>query len=96
MPELTYTFARAHLAELCDRAVDNREAIVIKRRNGRDVALVAAEELSAMEETLHLLSSPENAWRLLEALERARRNEGATQTVEELRRELFGGVAQSA
>jgi antitoxin YefM len=96
MPEMTYTFARAHLAQLCDQVVDDREAIIIKRRNGRDVALVAAEELSAMEETLHLLSSPENARRLLEALERAGRNEGDSETVEELRRETLGGVAQSA
>lgn len=96
MPETTYTFARAHLAELCDRAVDDREAIIIKRRNGRDVALVAAEELSAMETTIQLLSSPANARRLFDALESAERGEGQVVTLDELRREVLGEAAQTA
>ncbi len=70
--ETTYTAARAHLASLCDRVVDDRETIIIKRRGRADVALIAADELVSLEETAYLLRSPRNAARLLAALNRAR------------------------
>lgn len=96
MSGTTYTFARAHLAELCDRAVSDREPIVITRRNGRNVALIAADELASMPETLHLLSSPENARRLFDALDSAERGQGQVVTADQLRRELLGEAAKTA
>src|SRR6267143_5913681 len=68
----TYTNARANLATLCDKATDDREVIIITRRNSADVALVAAQELSSLLETAHLLRSPKNARRLLSAMSRAK------------------------
>ena len=84
----TYTAARANLARLCDRAVEDREVIIINRRNSRDVALIAADELSGLMETAHLLRSPRNARRLLTALNRAKTNKRKAQSVEKLRREI--------
>jgi hypothetical protein len=54
------------------------------------VALVAAEELSGLLETAHLLRSPANAQRLLAALARALNPEQTipSQTIAELRSEL--------
>ena len=66
--ETSYSDAREHLASLLDKAVDDRETIVIRRRNGARVALIAADELESYQETAYLLRSPENARRLLEAL----------------------------
>jgi antitoxin YefM len=86
--ETTYTQARAHLAELCDRVVDDRETIIITRRGARNVALIAADELSSLLETAHLLSSPANAERLLAALERARQRTTEPQTFDILRQEM--------
>ena len=54
-----------------DRVVANREVVMVRRRQGGDVALVAADELEGLLETVHLLRSPRNAARLLSALERA-------------------------
>lgn len=71
MSESTYTYARAHLAELWDRAVDDCEPVLIKRRGAADVALISAAELQSMRETLYLLASPANGIRLLTALQRA-------------------------
>ncbi len=96
MTEVSYTYARAHLAELCDKAIDDREPVVITRRNGESVALISADELSAMETTIHLLSSPANARRLFDALESAERGEGEVVTLDELRREVLGEPAQTA
>jgi antitoxin YefM len=73
--ETTYSAAREQLKALMDRVVEDREVVVVRRRNGGDVALVAAEELEGLLETAHLLRSPRNAERLLSALERARRED---------------------
>jgi antitoxin YefM len=70
--ETTYSKAREGLKGLMDRAVEDREVVLVRRRKGGDVALVAADELAGLLETAHLLRSPANAERLLTALTRAR------------------------
>ena len=86
--QTTYTNARAKLASLIDEVTQNREVVIIRRRGREDVAMVAADELSGLLETAHLLRSPENAQRLLSALDRARKGIGTPQTVEGLRSEV--------
>ena len=58
--ETTYTAARANLAKLLDSATEDREIVLIRRRGGEDVALIAADELEGLLETAHLLRSPAN------------------------------------
>lgn len=65
----TYTKARENLASLLDKVVDDREIIIIERRNKPNVAIIAADELASLREAAYLLRSPKNAARLLEALE---------------------------
>src|SRR5829696_7297342 len=86
--QTTYTQARAQLATLLDEVTNNREVVIIQRRGAEDVALIAADELTSLLETAHLLRSPANAERLLAALSRALEGEGKPMTVEELRREV--------
>jgi antitoxin YefM len=88
MIEISYRRARAQLAKLLDEVTENRETVVIRRRKGEAVAMIAASELSALTETAYLLRSPRNAERLLAALVRARAGEGKPMTVEQLRGEL--------
>ena len=73
--------------------VDEREAVIIKRRGHQDVALIAADDLRSLEETLYLMSSPANAERLLAALGRAKEGSVTAVSVAELRDEfgLNGG-----
>ncbi|MFM7269398.1 MAG: type II toxin-antitoxin system Phd/YefM family antitoxin [Cyanobium sp.] len=73
--ETTYTAAREQLKTLMDKVVDDREVVLVRRRQGGDVAMVAAEELEGLLETAHLLRSPRNASRLLTALGRAQSEE---------------------
>lgn len=86
--QTTYTQARAQLASLLDAATKDREIIIIQRRGEEDVALIAADELAGLLETVHLLRSPRNAERLLTALARARSGDGLSQTIDALRREI--------
>jgi antitoxin YefM len=86
--ETTYTQARAHFAALCDHATSTLEPVVIHRKGAEDVALVSAAELRSLQATLHELSSPQNAARLLSALSRARARNAKAQTVASLRMEF--------
>ena len=86
--QTTYTRARANLAKLCDQVAANRDIVIICRRKGGDVALIAADELSSILETLHLLRSPRNADRLLSALRDAKARRGKPRSIRSLRREV--------
>jgi antitoxin YefM len=88
MVETTYSQARANLKKLLDEVVENREPVVIRRRAGGDVALIAADELRGILETLYLLRSPNNAKRLMTALKRAKSRKLKPRSVGDLRREL--------
>jgi antitoxin YefM len=68
MDVMTYSDARAQLKRVMDRAIDDREEIVVTRRNGEAVVVVSLEAWSAITETLHLLSTPRNAARLRDAV----------------------------
>lgn len=85
--ETTYSQARSELASLMSRVIDNREVVVIKRRNHPPVAMIAADELTSLMETAHLLRSPANAKRLLEALQRShQQGTQASSAIQELSR----------
>jgi len=75
MHTTTYGEARQKLADLMRRAAENREPVQITRRNAENAVLLSLDEYKAMIDTLHLLSSPRNAERLLAAAARARAGE---------------------
>ncbi len=86
--QTTYTQARANLASLLDTVTDDQEVVIIQRRGAADVALIAADELQSLLETAHLLRSPANAERLLNALARVQQRSTPAQTIEALRGEV--------
>lgn len=86
--ETSYTQARERFAALLDQVTDTREPVLIRRRGKEAVALIAADELAGWIETAHLLRSPKNAQRLLEAVERTAAGEGEVMAVDELRQRL--------
>lgn len=86
---VSYSEARARLAELWDEASSSRQPILLKRRGKEDMALIAADELSSMQATLHLLKSPANAERLLTSLANIRAGIAVEAlTIEELRQRV--------
>jgi antitoxin YefM len=86
--QTTYTQARANLKALLDEASEGREPVIIHRRGGEDVAIIAADELRGLIETAHLLRSPKNAERLLRALARAKKGKGKPESIAKLRRDF--------
>jgi len=84
MNSISYTEARDRLASVWDEAISTRQPITISRRGKESVVLVAMDEWEGLQETAHLLRSPTNARRLLEALTRLGEGEGESITVSEL------------
>ena len=92
--QVTYTEAQANLDQLGEQVISDRDTIIITRKDGENVALIAADELASLLETLHLLRSPKNADRLLSALKQAKARTAKPQTVSELRQE--SGLVEEA
>jgi Antitoxin of toxin-antitoxin stability system len=68
--------------------IDKREPLYIQRRGYEDLVLLPAIELESLNETAYLLRSPQNAKRLLEALQSSFEDQGKEQTIEELKIEV--------
>jgi antitoxin YefM len=82
--QLTYSQARQELAALWDRIEQENEVAILTRQGHDDLALVEASELRSLQETAHLLRSPANALRLLEALRGSLAGEGIEMDAAEL------------
>jgi antitoxin YefM len=79
---------RRTLKAASDQVCDRHEPLLIRRRRGGDVVLMAKEDYESLEETAYLLSSPENARRLLEALRRRAEDRSAFASIEALKHEV--------
>jgi len=87
---ISYSDARARLAEIWDKVVDDREIMLLSRRGKSDVAMIAADELNSILETMHLLKSKKNADRLFSALDAASNGQGKLTSLDTLKKELLG------
>ena len=69
MDSITYSAARARLASTMDRVCQDHEPLIITRSGQQSVVMLSLEDYKALEETAYLLRSPENARRLLSAVD---------------------------
>ena len=88
MTTATYSHLRENLAEIWDRVEDTQEPVIVKRKGHQDMALIPADELESLRETAHLLRSPKNARRLLEAIARAVSGDEESIDADEVRKRL--------
>ena len=86
--ETAYNQTREQYQTWVDKAVDDREVIIVCRQTGDAAAIISADELESMIETAYLLRSPKNAERLLAALARARKGEVEPLSISELKRDV--------
>ncbi len=68
MDSITYTAARAKLADTMDRVCNDHEPIIITRGGEQSVVMMSLEDFKSLEETAYLLRAPKNARRLIEAI----------------------------
>jgi antitoxin YefM len=90
MIEVSYSEARARLAQLLDRVTEDREVVRIRRQGNKPAAVIIdADDYASLEETAYLLSSPANARHILRALVELEAGQGrAYESVEDMWREL--------
>jgi antitoxin YefM len=68
MNAITYSEARAKLADTINRVCEDHNPIVITKKNDKSVVMISLDDYEAMAETTYLLRSPKNAQRLLESI----------------------------
>lgn len=76
MDAITYTTARANLAQTMGRVCDDHEPLIITRNGQPSVVMMSLDDYKALEETAYLLRAPKNAKRLLEAITSLESGEG--------------------
>jgi antitoxin YefM len=64
-----YTEFRTGLKNYLDDVENNNETLIIKRGSGKGTVMISLDEYNSIMETLHLLSSKQNAKRLFESIE---------------------------
>ncbi len=77
MRTMSYSESRAKYAETLDSVVNDREEVVITRAGHEPVVMVSLDDYQSLKETAYLLRSPENARRLVTAIERLESGGGA-------------------
>lgn len=68
MHAVTYSSARANLAETMDRVCDDHQPVIITRNCKQAVVMLSLDDFNSREESSYLLRSPMNAKRLIESI----------------------------
>ena len=68
MAQVSFTEFRANLARFFDEAESSRAPLLVTRTGRTNKVLLSEEEFEGWRETVHLLSNPRNAARLLESI----------------------------
>lgn len=67
---LTVSEARANFKSVIDTVLDTHEPTIVTNQRSGNVVLISQEDFNAMQETLYLLSTPNNANRLRDSVAR--------------------------
>ncbi len=70
MKTMSYSKSRANYAATLDSVVNDREEVVITRAGHEPVVIVSLDDYQSLKETAYLPRGPENARRLITAIER--------------------------
>ncbi|MCZ7558227.1 MAG: type II toxin-antitoxin system prevent-host-death family antitoxin [Bacteroidia bacterium] len=83
MKAISYTAARQNLAKVMEGVCGDKQPVIVTRTNNPSVVVLSLEEYEALEETAHLLRSPKNARRLLEAMLELEEGRGVSRELSE-------------
>ena len=68
MEKITYSYARQNLAKTMDMVSLDKTSVLISRAGKESCVLMPYSEYESLEETLYLMRSPKNAFRLLKSI----------------------------
>jgi antitoxin YefM len=72
MRTIHFSDARSNLKAVMDQTIDDHDAVLITRRDAPNVVIMSQAQYDSWMETMHLLSSPANAERLLRSIKQHR------------------------
>jgi antitoxin YefM len=81
MKAISYTAARENLASTMESVCADHTPIIITRNRDQAVVMLSLEDYESLEETAHLMRSPANAKRLLEAIHALESGKGVVRDV---------------
>jgi antitoxin YefM len=84
MDAISYTAARANLANTMNRVCENHEPLIITRNGDQSVVMISLDDYNALEETAYLLRAPKNAQRLLAAIAELESGKGQERPLNEM------------
>ncbi|THF65343.1 type II toxin-antitoxin system prevent-host-death family antitoxin [Pseudothauera rhizosphaerae] len=76
MDALTFSYTRAHLAEVMRTVNEDRAPVLVTTQRGKPVVIMSLDDYNALEETAYLLRNPKGAKRLMESVEQLRAGKG--------------------
>ncbi len=83
MDAITYSTARAKLADTMNRVCEDHEPIIITRNGEQAVVMMSLENFKSLEETSYLLRSPKNAKRLIDSIAALETDNGVERSLSE-------------
>lgn len=93
--QITYTQACNNFDKIYEEAIASREAVIVTRDGSESVAIIPINELNRIIETAYLFQSPENAARLLAAIQRAKARTFPPRSIDNLRQEFGLGEEEA-
>ena len=84
MTAMTYTAARETLAATMDRVCQDHNPVIITRNRDQSVVMLSLEDYESLQETAHLLRSPANAKRLMDAIADLNQGKGIQKSIADL------------
>ena len=81
MEVTSFTVFRQNLKAYFEKVTNMGVPLFITRPKGRDLVLMSKSDYLSMQETFHLLKSPQNAERLLKAVEQDKAGGGTERTL---------------
>ncbi|HPQ97786.1 MAG: type II toxin-antitoxin system prevent-host-death family antitoxin [Thiothrix sp.] len=72
MNVMTYSEARASFKKTLDDVCKHHDPTVITRQRGEHVVMLSLADYNSMQETIYLLSNPNNATRLLRSVKQVK------------------------
>lgn len=73
MEKISYSTFQINMEEILDRVNDTHQPVLVTRSNGKQVVVMDLSDFRGYEETLYLMSSPENTKRLNKAVKEIER-----------------------
>jgi antitoxin YefM len=69
MEIISYTKARNNFSDVMNQVCENHTPITIYRQESKPVVLISLEDYNSIEETMYLLSTPNNTKQLYDAID---------------------------